>query len=134
MHQKTTVSNYIFSRLGGHMAASLTHGRFSGISWTLSIIIINYQNRAYFLASNPRHCMIIVSIKYSLSLSLIPHNKCCKYSSSISCNITVGLLQQHIHWSPNHHHPQIATMSHNAAARIINRALRHEHITHILKE
>ena len=25
-----------FSRLGGHMAASSTHGRFSGISWTLS--------------------------------------------------------------------------------------------------
>ena len=28
------------------------------------------QNRAYFLASNFRHCMIIVSINYSLSLSL----------------------------------------------------------------
>ena len=28
------------------------------------------QNRAYFLASNSRHCMIIVSINYSLSLSL----------------------------------------------------------------
>ena len=30
---------------------------------------------------------------------------------SISCNITIGLLQQHIHWSPNHHHPQIATIT-----------------------
>ena len=28
------------------------------------------QNRVYFLASNFRHCMIIVSINYSLSLSL----------------------------------------------------------------
>ena len=28
------------------------------------------QNRAYFLASNFRHCMIIVSINYPLSLSL----------------------------------------------------------------
>ena len=28
------------------------------------------QNRAYFIASNHRHCMIIVSINYSLSLSL----------------------------------------------------------------
>ena len=34
--KKPPISNCIFSRLGDHMAASSTHGRFSRISWTLS--------------------------------------------------------------------------------------------------
>ena len=46
------------------------------------------QNRAYFLASNFRHCMIIVSINYSLSLSLSFGDKerlCEKYYHYLLC-------------------------------------------------
>ena len=63
----------------------------------------------------------------------IPHNKCCKDPSSISCNITVGLLQQHIHWSSTTTTHKLQ-LSHNAAARIINKTRRHDHITPILQE
>ena len=34
--KKQTISNYIYSSLGGHIAASSTYGRFNGISRTLS--------------------------------------------------------------------------------------------------
>ena len=54
-----------FSRLGGHMAASSRHGRFSGFPGHYRL-----RNATYFLPSNFRHCMIIVSINYLLPLSL----------------------------------------------------------------
>ena len=63
---KTKILTYIFFRLGGHMAASSTYGRFNVIPWTH----YHLENTAYFLIPNFRHCMIIVSLNYSLSLSL----------------------------------------------------------------
>ena len=66
MHQKTTISNYIFFpdwvvtwQPRQHMDVLVgSPGHY------------HLQNTAHFLASNSRHCMIIVSINYSLSLSL----------------------------------------------------------------
>ena len=87
-------------------------------------------------------------IEYSLKVYTPPPKKktvaydntsqqCCKDLRSISCNITVGLLQQYMY---TYYIGLLTTttyklqLSHNAAARIINRTLRHEHTTPILQE
>ena len=53
------------------MAASSTYGRFNGISRTLS-----FTKHSYFLISNFRHCIIIVSINYIFVIVIVIASVC----------------------------------------------------------